>query len=139
MEMDHKGINQLLLSPLYLFEQMLSTVIPGGIFISLLCLKGNALLRTLWYESPLGYKTKIAAFILLAYVVGQLVKLPLSLIFTLRKQDDISGLPDSWKKQVPEVRKMLKGMVIDGALLSTPGLMDRLSVIKAEGGFCLGP
>jgi hypothetical protein len=82
MEMDHKGINQLLLSPLYLFDQVLSTVIPGGIFISLLCVKGNALVRTLWYESPLGYKTKIAAFILLAYVVGQLVKLPLSLIFT---------------------------------------------------------
>src|SRR4029077_13661143 len=78
------------------------------------------------------------AFILLSYVVGHLVKLPLSLVVSFRKKEDISGLPDSWKKQTPEVRKILKGMVIDGALLSNPGLIDHLSVTKAEAGFHVG-
>jgi hypothetical protein len=54
MEIDHKGVNQLLLSPLYLFDQILSTVIPGALFMLLLGLKGNAMLRVFWYESPMA-------------------------------------------------------------------------------------
>jgi|HubBroStandDraft_4_1064222.scaffolds.fasta_scaffold900915_1 hypothetical protein len=105
MDVDHKGINQLLLSPLYLFDQLLSTVIPGALFMLLLALKGNATVRILWYQSPLGYKTKIAAFTVLSFVVGHVVKLPLSLIGLLRKnKEDISALPESWKRQAPEVR-----------------------------------
>ena len=141
MDVDNKGLSQLLLSPLYLFDQTLSTVIPGALFMLLLGLKGNVLLRAFWYQSPLGYKTKIAAFCLLAFVVGHFIKLPLFLITTLRqmrKKEDISGLTENLKKQTPEVRTMLKGMILDGALLAMPGLLDRLSLIKADAGFYLG-
>ncbi len=138
MDIDNKGFSQLLLSPLFLFDQVLSTLIPGGLFIVLLALKGNALLRTLWYGAPLGYKTKIAAFMVLAYLAGNLVKLPLNIVTFLRKKEDISQLPENWKNQPPAIRKALIGMVTDGALLATPGLIDRLSVSKAEAGFHLG-
>ena len=72
-------------------------------------------------------------------MIGHFIKLPLTLIASLRQnKEDISGLSEHLKKQTPEVRAMLKGMIFDGALLSMPGLMDRLSVIKAEAGFHLG-
>jgi hypothetical protein len=139
MDVDNKGLNQLLLSPLYLFDQLLSTAIPGALFMMLLSFKGNLAVRAFWMQNVLGYKTKIAAFCILAFVIGHFIKLPLTLIASLRQnKEDISGLSEHLKKQTPEVRAMLKGMIFDGALLSMPGLMDRLSVIKAEAGFHLG-
>jgi hypothetical protein len=135
MDFENKGLNQLLLSPLHLFDQLLTTGIPGALFMLLLGLKGNVLIRILWDENVLGYKTKIAAFCVLAFVVGRFVKLPLNLLMSLRTKDDTSNLSEHLKKQSPEVRAMLMGMFVDGALLAMPGLVDRLSVIKANAGF----
>lgn len=141
MDIDNKGVNQLLLSPLFLFDQILSIVAPGALFLFLLALKQNTTLRNIWYGAPLGYKTKIAAFVFLSYVVGNLVRLPINILlsfFKLRKKDDTSTLPNSWKNQPVVIRKILTGIFLDGALLATPGLIDRLSLAKAEGGFYLG-
>jgi hypothetical protein len=83
MDIDNKGVNQLLLSPLFLFDQILNTIVPGALFLLLLGLKGNATLRNVWLIAPFGYKTTIAGFLMLAYIVGNTVKLPLFFLVLL--------------------------------------------------------
>ncbi len=141
MDVEEKGLNRLLLSPLYLYDQLVSTVMPGAVFLVLLCLKENPLMRTFWYGSPLGYRTKLTAFVALAFLAGHLVKLPLNFIFSVRnriKKEDVDGFSEALKKQTPEVRTLFKGIVLQGAVLATPGALDRLSVSKADGGFYVG-
>jgi hypothetical protein len=141
VDIDNKGINQLLLSPLFLWDQILGTIMPGTVLILLLAFKGNATIRGVWYNSPFGYKTKIAAFVLLSYVVGSVVKLPVYLLVPLRKkkQDkDAAKMPAWLKEQTPEIQKMILGAASEGVLLATPGLFDRLVLVKADAAFHLG-
>lgn len=134
VEMDPKGINQLLLSPVFLLAQILGIIIPGALLMLLLGLKGNAMLRGVWLSSPFGYKTKVAIFLLLAYIFGSVLKLPLICIRSLRKETP-PDVPAWLQKQTPEIRQMLVGVVGDGVLVSTPGLLDRLSIIQADAAF----
>jgi hypothetical protein len=141
MDIDHKGINQLLLSPLFLWDQILGTIMPGTVLMLLLAFKGNATIREVWYNSPFGYKTKIAAFVLLSYVVGNAVKLPVYLFVPLQKkkqEKDLLNMPAWLKEQSPEVQKMIHGAASEGALLATPGLVDRVMLWKADAAFHLG-
>jgi hypothetical protein len=138
MDVDNKGISQLLLSPLFLLEEILSTIMPGVVLMLLLGLKGNTLLRGVWYGSPFGYRTKIAVLLLVAYVVGAAVKLPFFLLMPFAKKAPPAEVPDWFKKQNPDIQKMITGIAIEGAIVSTPGLVDRLSVVKAGAGFHAG-
>jgi hypothetical protein len=137
LQTDDKGISQLLLSPLFLFNHILAVLLPGLLFLMLLSLKGNILLRNLWLIQQLGYKTKVGLFLLLAYVVGSVLRAGVTVLFSLRKKKAPPALL-SFESQPPEVQKMLGKALTDGALLSTPGLMDRLSLSHTDAGFHLG-
>lgn len=138
MDIDHKGLNQLLLSPLYLFEQLLSVMAPGLLLMLLLGFKGTLTMQEAWSHAPFGYKTKIAAALLLAYVVGSALRLPFILFNPLAKKF-APKTPMTFPLQPsPQIKKMLSAVITDGAVLATPGLADRLSLGKADAGFHLG-
>jgi hypothetical protein len=134
-ELGDKGLSQLLLSPLFLFRDILGTIIPGTLLMLLFGLKGNALLRGMWLDPLFGYKTKVVIFLMLAFVLGNILKLPIVLIASLVKKEEV--VP--WLKgQSPEVQKMIGAVITDGVILSTPGLVDRLSLFQADGAFHIG-
>lgn len=135
--MDNKDLSQLLLSPLFLFNHILGVLAPGALLILLIALKGNKVVEHLWLQAPLGYKTKVAVFVLFAYIAGSVLKLPISLISAFTKRFSPT-LPFALKGQSEEVSKMLRAIVTDGAILSMPGLMDRLSLFQADAGFHFG-
>lgn len=146
-----KGISQLLLSPLYLFRQILGTIVPGALLLLLLAHKGNPVLCHAWLNSPFGYKTNIAIFILLALVTGRILVIPMLFIFACkaayqRIAADIkepksaalvpAGNPSNLNTET--ARDMLTGALTDGLILSTPGLMDRLSLEQSNAAFHIG-
>jgi len=138
VDMDPKGFHQLLLSPVFLLNQILAIIVPGALLMLLLGLKGNITLLNAWLNSPFGYKTKVAIFILLAYVVGSVLRIPILSLRVLRKAAPPEPVSPFLKGQTPEVQKMLIGIIGDGVLLSTPGLIDRLSLIQTDSGFHMG-
>ena len=148
-----KGITQLLLSPLFLLRMILGTVVPGALFLLLLAHKGNPVLRHAWQDSPFGYKTNVAVFLFLAYVVGNALVLPILFIGACKRYyhhiGTAAGKPQSVAPSLPdkpygayteaEISKdMLSGIVTDGMILSTPGLMDRLSLVHSDAAFHFG-
>ena len=137
LDADQKGINQLLLSPLFLFNLILGTLTPGVVLMLLLILKGNRLLRNVWFNVPLGYKTKVALYLLLAYVFGSVVKLPIVGLAAFVKTAPMPEPVGIFKGQTAEVAHMLRTMFTDGVIMATPGLTDRLSLIQADASFHL--
>jgi hypothetical protein len=137
LDTDNKGISQLLLSPLFLFNQILGILTPGAILMLLLVLKGNRLLRNVWLDVPLGYKTKITLYLLLAYVLGQVVKLPVVWFGVFVKTEPLPEPEGILKGQPAELAHMLRTMFTDGVIMATPGLTDRLSLIQADANFHL--
>jgi hypothetical protein len=137
LDTDHKGINQLLLSPLFLFNQILGTLTPGVILMLLLILKGNRLLRTVWLDVPLGYKTKLALYLLVAYVFGSIVKLPVIWLAAFVKKKPAPEPVGIFRGQSPQVTHILQTVFTDGVIMATPGLTDRLSLTQADTNFHL--
>ena len=148
-----KGITQLLLSPVLLLRVIQGSVAPGALLLLLLAHKGSPVLRHAWLDSPFGYKTKVAVFLFLAYVVGYVLVLPISFIGACKryyhhvtapagKPESVApSLPDSPYSMYTEAEMgnhMLTGAVTDGLILSTPGLMDRLSLVHSDAAFHLG-
>jgi len=145
-EFDGKGISQLLLSPLFLLNYILGTIVPGALLLLLLGLKGNLMLRNEWLSPLFGYKTKVAIFALLAYVLGSILRLPIQWISALLKLlipkrliTQETGSPTVLLKgQPPAVEKMLNAVITDGVLLATPSLIDRLSHVQTSATFHIG-
>jgi hypothetical protein len=135
-EIDGKGINQLLLSPLYLLNHIFGVLMPGAFFLLLLALKGNVLLRNGWTNPLFGYKTKVALFILLAYVVGSMLRLPLQWLAAAFKPFQTPATV--FKNQHPEVQKALTAILTDGVLIARPFLLDRLSLLQSNVAFHIG-
>jgi len=137
-EIDGKGINQLLLSPLYLLNHILGVLMPGSFFILLLALKGNVLLRNGWTNPLFGYKTKVALFLMLAYVIGSMLRLPLQW-FAAAFKPFLQKTPATvFKNQPPEVQKALTAILTDGVLIAKPFLLDRLSLRQSDVAFHVG-
>ncbi len=140
-EIDGKGISQLLLSPLFLLNHILGTVVPGALLILLLALKGNLLLRAGWLNPLFGYKTKVAIFLMLAFVIGSMLRLPLQFVVMAAKSFAPKAAQDAklFLKEQPEaVRQAITGAMTDGVLLARPALMDRLSLLQTDVAFHLG-
>ena len=146
-----KGISQLLLSPLFLLREILGTVLPGALLLLLLAHKGNPVLRHAWLDSPLGYKTNMAVFMLLAYVVGKALVLPILFIGAskglyhriaadVRGPQPLAPSPpgNPYGSDTEALRDMLHAAVTDGPILSTPGLVDRLSLEQSNAAFHVG-
>jgi hypothetical protein len=133
-ELGDKGLSQLLLSPLFLFNQILGTIVPGALLMMMLGLKGNQLLRGMWLSPLFGYRSKVGIFLMLAFVVGNILRLPIVFVASLSKKEKTFWL----KGQAPEVQKMVGAVITDGVILSTPGLVDRLSLLQADGAFHIG-
>jgi hypothetical protein len=83
-----KGLSQLLLSPLFLFREVLGTIVPGALLLLLLAYKGSPALHHVWLDSPFGYRIKIALFLLFAYVVGKALVTPLLFVIASRRMYD---------------------------------------------------
>jgi hypothetical protein len=145
-----RGIAQLLLSPLFLLHDILGVFVPGALLLLLLAHKGSPILRHAWLDSPFGYKTNIAVFALLSYVVGKILVLPIVFIIgSKRFYDRIAADVRKSQAVVPSppgsasgpdtqvLRDMLQGAVTDGAILATPGLADRVYVVRADAAFHL--
>jgi hypothetical protein len=140
-EIDGKGISQLLLSPLFLLNHILGTVVPGALLILLLALKGNLLLRAGWINPLFGYKTKVAIFVMLAFVVGSMLRLPLQLIAMAIKPFAPKAAQEATiflKGQSDVVRQIVGAAMTDGVLLARPALMDRLSLLQTDAAFHAG-
>jgi hypothetical protein len=143
-----KGVAQLLLSPLFLIEDILGAFVPGALLLLLLAHKGSPILRHAWLHSPFGYKTNIAIFALLSYVVGKALVLPILFIIAskslydrvaaeVRKSQAVVPTPPGGAS-VPDsqtLRSVLGGVVARAAILSTPGLADPISVARADAMF----
>jgi hypothetical protein len=130
-------LHQLLLTPLHLLLDIQGVMIPGISFLLLLAFKGNSTIQAIWWHSPFGYKTKVALFLLLSYVVGKLIFLPFSIFLSLMalirkvaKQPSPQAEPVVWSHLPKEQRDLVTGVVTLGPLLATPGLMDRLAVMQ---------
>lgn len=136
-EIDGKGITQLLLNPLFLLNHILGTIVPGALLILLLGLKGNVLLRDGWLNPLFGYKTKVAIFLMIAYVIGSALRLPLTWIGALLKPLRPKVEP-ILKGQQPVVSKMFGAVISDGVLLANPALIDRLSHSQTNAAFHIG-
>jgi hypothetical protein len=145
-EFDGKGISQLLLSPLFLLNYVFGTVLPGALFLMLLGLKGNVVLRDAWLSPMFGYKTKVAIFCVLAFVVGSAVRLPLLWLFAFLRfvmpkhlfpKNEVI-LSQVLKDKSPALSKMLGAVVTDGVLLANSFLLDRLSHTHADAAFHIG-
>jgi len=138
-DIDTKQVHQLLLSPLFLLNHILGVTAPGALLMLMLAFKGNTTLRVAWLYSPFGYKTKVTIFLLLAYFFGSVLRAFAMCVMSVLTKNPAPPEMSSWvKEQTPEIQKMLIAMATDGVLMSTPGLIDRLSVIQADGGFHIG-
>jgi hypothetical protein len=138
-EIDGKGISQLLLSPLFLLNHILGTVVPGALLILLLALKGNVLLRNGWLNPLFGYKTKVAIFLMLAFVIGSMLRLPLQLLaVALKPLLPKTAAPVFASGHNPMVQKMIGAIMTDGVLLARPALSDRLSLFQTDAAFHVG-
>jgi hypothetical protein len=137
-EIDGKGISQLLLSPLFLLNHILGTVVPGAVLILLLALKGNLLLRAGWLNPLFGYKTKVALFVMLAFVFGSMLRLPLQLLALVIKPSSPKPPEEFLKGQPDVVRQIVSAAMTDGVLLARPTLMDRLSHLQTDVAFHIG-
>lgn len=139
-EIDGKSISQLLLSPLFLMNHILGTLVPGAVLILLLALKGNMLLHAGWVNPLFGYKTKVALFVMLAFVLGSMLKLPLQLMSMAIKPFVPNPAPESafLNGQPDVVRQILGAAMTDGVLLARPPLMDRLSLLQTDAAFHIG-
>jgi len=137
LETDNKGVNQLLLSPLFLLDRVLGTLAPGVLLVFLLALKGNRLLGNIWLNPALGYKTKVAGLLFLSYITGTFLKVPHYFISKFAKTP-VLEMPPQFHKQTPEVTKAFYTIFTDGVLWASPRLLDRLSLSKAEVAFHIG-
>lgn len=123
-------VNRILLSPLYLLNDILGSVIPGAIQLLLLGFKGNALVRGFWFGLPFGYKTNVAVALAVSYVIGKFLILPfLPLLLLKTKNVEAQG---PLAQLSPDSRGMVMGVIVEGALLATPGLEDKIAVRRAS-------
>ena len=137
-------LHQLLLSPLHLWGDIQTTMIPGVSFLLLMAFKGNLTVQTIWWHSPFGYRTKIAIFLLLSYVAGKLLPLPLSVlrwlitwILKLRNYNPPQDQTNPLSHLPQEQRDIVTGALSLGPILATPGLTDKLAIIQFESAFYL--
>jgi len=137
-ELDSKGVAQLLLSPLFLLKHIFGIVIPGSLLLMLLSLKGNMLLRQSWTSPFFGYKTKVALFLVLAYIVGSMLTLPLHWAALALKPFASKQEIAPFKHLDPTVRKALIAVFTDGVLLANPTLLDRLALTQSNAAFHIG-
>jgi hypothetical protein len=128
-EIDGKAISQLLLNPLFLLNRILGTIVPGALLIMLLGLKGNVLLRNVWLNPLFGYRTKLGMFVMLAFVIGSILRLPLVWVRSLLTL----LLPKA--PEIPAIKKMYSAVMTEGILLANPALIDRLSHINTDAAF----
>jgi hypothetical protein len=139
--LESKSISQLLLSPLFLLNEILGTVVPGALLLLLLGLKGNVLLREGWMNPLFGYKTKIAISLLLAFIFGKMLRLPFHFIgVVLRrfKPEKALEVPDFLKGHSESVRQMVVAAMTEGVLVARPVLMDRVSLLQSDVTFHIG-
>jgi hypothetical protein len=88
LKVDAGGVHKLLLGPLFLYDDLMSALIPGAVFLLLLLAKKVAAAQGVLALPYLGYKTKIVAGLLLAYVVGKVFQLPVNIaMHTLENVD----------------------------------------------------
>jgi hypothetical protein len=137
IDTDAKGVHQLLLSPLFLLYELIAIVIPGLVLLALLGLKGNKLLYDAWVSPHFGYKTKITMFLVLGYIIGSILRAPIILL-QARKTKPSAEFTGWLKTQPREVQTLVSGAITQGAILSTPGLVDRLSVLQTRAAFHVG-
>jgi hypothetical protein len=139
-DIDGKGISQLLFSPLFLLNHILGNIVPGSLLILLVALKGNVLLRSGWLSPIFGYKTKVAIFLMLAFVIGSILRLPLHWIASLLKPLTAKYHPDKiiLKGTTQGVQEIIGMAIVDGVFITRPAVMDRLALFQADAAFHMG-
>src|SRR5258708_38740546 len=85
------GLSQLLFAPVFLVGEFLGIVMPGLVLCVVLFMKGHHELFAAFNLSFLGYRTKVFAFLLIAYVVGKVLTAPfrLSLSYIIEKTREL--------------------------------------------------
>jgi hypothetical protein len=139
--LESKSISQLLLSPLFLLNEILGTIVPGALLLLLLGLKGNVLLREGWMNPLFGYKTKIAISLLLAFIFGKMLRIPLSfvaVVITRLRPQKAPEVPDFLKGHSELVRQIVTAAFTEGVLVARPVLMDRVSLLQSDVNFHIG-
>jgi hypothetical protein len=97
LKVDSEGVHKFLLGPMFLYGELVGAFLPGVLFLLLLLLKDVAVVQHALAISSLGYKTKMGAGLLMAYVIGKVVQLPGTyLIYGLA----LWGLNGKWLKTV---------------------------------------
>ena len=142
------GAHRLLLSPFFLVEDLLAALLPGLVLVVLLFAKGEPSTRAAFATTIIGYKTRIACVVLIAYVIGKVIRMPLALLQSwLARSDAVQQavrrfFPGAKSQSVldkldPDVKTVVLGALAGPLFLSKGSLIDLLMVISAQTGFSL--
>jgi len=75
-KLESGGLHKFLVGPFYLFEDVFGAFVPGIVFLVLMLVKHVPVAESALAVPYLGYKTKIAAGLLVAFVVGKVFQIP---------------------------------------------------------------
>lgn len=137
------GLSQLLFAPVFLVGEILGVLLPGLLFCLILLLKGHRTTFAPFDLTFLGYRTKLFAFLLIAYVIGKILTAPfrLSLSIIIEKSRTFGNKkPDekSLSEIKPEWAYALAGAVTVPTMLDRPRIVDYLMMGFATMNFTIG-
>jgi hypothetical protein len=99
---DGSSLHDFLIGPLFLYEDLVSAAVPGIIFLLLLLTKHVGVVQDVLAMPYLGYKSRIVAALLLAYVVGKVFQIPGALALSFVEGfDDKKWLADKTTEEGP--------------------------------------
>lgn len=140
-----EGIRSLLLGPMSLLAELMGGLIPGAIFLLLLVGKHVPEANSAIGFGFMGYKTKVACGLLVAFVIGRMFLMPVTLIESrffrinpdeLKMPFDPNKSGSLWERLNPRLKKLLEGVFLAGFLRGSTSF-EHLIVIKSEVDFRL--
>jgi hypothetical protein len=119
-----EGFERLLLAPVFLVYEIVAVLFPGVLFILILIAKGNHSVISAFQNPLLGYKTKLAASLIVGYLIGKIFCIPETSLRQYQSQKYFKMLQTADSKHLKEAAKKFIG----GAFL-LPGIFGSEHVL----------
>jgi hypothetical protein len=124
-----ENLSQLLFGPVFLIGEVIGILLPGITFSVLLAEKGLPSPAAIFHLTYIGYRTKILGFLLISYVIGRLLNIPVSPILVKAVKVESGG------KEIASGREfmypLLAGLVAAPSLLGKSRIADYLMLAYA--------
>ncbi len=124
------GLTQLLFGPVFLICEVIGILLPGFLFCLLLAFKGYRLPVAMFHVDYLGYRTKVCVFLLVAYMVGKVLNVPLrTLLNYVVEKVSVFGEREPREQAAKNFwYYLLAGVVIVPTFLGKSRILDYLMV-----------